>query len=577
MLFQLELLQKPDVSFDYKNLDKMVEDPYPVPLWRRILCCQSEAVTLKKNIEKAEEKIKEFEKVAPRTIRVFVTFNTEEAQRSALRALTIPLKDHYMNNLSALPKELLFREKHLLKVVEPTEPSTIRWHNLDETMAKKVKQRILSYSFTFILLIGAGVVITYARRRSAMWGAFAVSGFNSIAPQVVKYVTKWFESHISEGQLEASLYFKLTLVRWMTTAVITTLIAPFTNTLSNGSEYLIQSVYAIFVSELIRSPLMQLSDYWGNYVRHYFGPRAPDQFRMNLNFQGGYFSLANQYTELTKVLFFTLYFSTLFPGGFFFGAFTLLVQYYTDKFSLLRSWGDPPKFGSQVSIVTRNYLFTATLVVYAVIMAYQISGFPYDDTCDTGEIVETNYDQYHGTHTATTGSDEQVSVTIRRSDNVFQFCDQDMLRYRQPSAFPPIPSFQPDGKEWMTSGQEDALNIIGWTCVAVLAYGTVIYVNRILISFLKKLFCHSYKPSGEVGGNTFTHVLEEAGIGAYVPQVKKGGFNYPLLACDTSKIDTELLGWQDPDGSYDEHNLIFDFPELEADNFSTIKHWPALE
>jgi len=326
---------------------------------------------------------------------------------------------------------------------------------------------------------------------------------------------------------------------------------------------------------MIRSPLMQISDLWGNFVRHYYGPHAPDQFRMNLNFQGGYFSLASQYTELTKILFFTLYFSTLFPGGFFFGAFTLIVQYYTDKFCLLRSWSQPPKFGSQVSVVTRNYLFTATLVVYALMMAYQISGFPYDDTCDAGEVVENNFEEYHGTHLATTSANELVAITIQRSDNVFQFCDQDMLRYSNPRVFPPLPRFQPDGKEWMTSGQEDALVLIGWACVAVLAYGTAIYVNRIFVTFLRHFFCYSFKPKGDVGGKTFSEVLKNAGIGAYVPEIKKGGFTYPLLICDMSQTDTELLGWQDPDGSFDEHNLIFDFPELEPGNFSTIKYWPA--
>ena len=78
-----------------------------------------------------------------------------------------------------------------------------------------------------------------------------------------------------------------------------------------------------------------------------------------------------------------------------------------------------------------------------------------------------------------------------------------------------------------------------------------------------------------------------------------------LIACDIDHIHQNLVGWKDPDKSYDEYNLIFDVPfknmkrkrkimestknlakimdhkDFKVDNvetarpiFSTIKQWP---
>lgn len=47
-------------------------------------------------------------------------------------------------------------------------------------------------------------------------------------------------------------------------------------------------------------------------------------------------------------------------------------------------------------------------------------------------------------------------------------------------------------------------------------------------------------------------------IYAYIPQVRVKGFSFPMLACDISAIDENLIGWRDELGGYDVHNLIHD-------------------
>jgi hypothetical protein len=64
---------------------------------------------------------------------VFVTFETESAQRRVLRLLTVGKMHVASNNTRALTSEYLFRGNLVLDVIESVEPSAIRWQDLDET------------------------------------------------------------------------------------------------------------------------------------------------------------------------------------------------------------------------------------------------------------------------------------------------------------------------------------------------------------------------------------------------------------------------------------------------------------
>ena len=63
----------------------------------------------------------------------------------------------------------------------------------------------------------------------------------------------------------------------------------------------------------------------------------------------------------------------------------------------------------------------------------------------------------------------------------------------------------------------------------------------------------------EPSGVKFSDATE---IYAYVPQIKIGGYAYPLLLCDVDKIDDGYVGWNDPYKGYDPHNMIFDVPKV---------------
>jgi hypothetical protein len=88
---------------------------------------------------------------------------------------------------------------------------------------------------------------------------------------------------------------------------------------------------------------------------------------------------------LTKVLFVVFFYSALFPAGFFFGAVILTIQYFVDKFSLLRIWGWSPLIGSELAVFSRRYFFTAALITFALLSSYAWAQFPYDNICDNND------------------------------------------------------------------------------------------------------------------------------------------------------------------------------------------------
>lgn len=116
----------------------------------------------------------------------------------------------------------------------------------------------------------------------AIYSAIAISIFNSIFPMFAKFLCN-FEAHSSEGGKQRSLYFKIAVFRWVNTAIVITIITPFTSTLSTGEDDgLITKIYAIFFAEIVTTNAIQLADLGGHFKRHFLAPRASSQDAMNL-------------------------------------------------------------------------------------------------------------------------------------------------------------------------------------------------------------------------------------------------------------------------------------------------------
>jgi hypothetical protein len=97
-----------------------------------------------------------------------------------------------------------------------------------------------------------------------------------------------------------------------------------------------------------------------------------------------------------------------------------------------------------------------------------------------------------------------------------------------------------------------------------------------------------FQPEGDSQHIDFSSNPE---IFAYVPQIKRKGYPFPFLVCDTIDIDPGLIGWNDENASHDYYNLIFDQPykglKRQRDDYgpdaaapegrpiySVVKHYP---
>lgn len=118
-------------------------------------------------------------------------------------------------------------------------------------------------------------------------------------PEYARLLTT-FESHPSEERLQTSLYVKIAAFRFINTAIIVTLVTPFTSTLGSGTDDLIDGVKDIFVAEIVTSNIIKFMDLSGLFQRHYLAPRAQSQEEMNSCMRGEVWYLAERFTNMSK-------------------------------------------------------------------------------------------------------------------------------------------------------------------------------------------------------------------------------------------------------------------------------------
>ena len=102
-------------------------------------------------------------------------------------------------------------------------------------------------------------------------------------PEAAKLIV-YTEAHPSESDVQISLYTKIAAFRWVNTAIVITLVTPFTRT--SADDGLIAQIYAIFFAEIVTTNVIQLTDVYGHFLRHVMAPRASSQDTMNLFFKG---------------------------------------------------------------------------------------------------------------------------------------------------------------------------------------------------------------------------------------------------------------------------------------------------
>ena len=551
-------------------------------------------------IKDLEKKIKWLvEKREYRPVAVFVTFDTERAQRNALHVLTTGKIDIWRNKLdtytytfsgnvmkvrenarsirssiaetfsldmkteqhsirlacsedatSDVGGRLLFRGRHVLEIKEAVEPNDVCWRDL------QIPYRVQAIQFfgTTIVLIAfmtwSGVFINNLVKNESVRLPIFIVIINAVIPNICEVINK-FESHSTEGHRQCSLYVKIALFRWFNSAIVLSIIFGFIDTISiedggkNDTHSLIYSVAPIITAELFMGPFIKVMDISGNFDKHVLAPRARDQNDMNHYFSGSPTEPADLYTDATKVLFVALFYSAIFPGALFLGSLALLIQFASSKFCLLRQWQAAPDVGNDLARLSRNYFFPMAKIAHVVMSAYWWSGYPYDQVCG------------------------------RESDDsdIF-YCSQDLFR----QGLLPLPRYQPDGSKWMTDSQEIITALYGWTGIVFMACAAVFVAKKIFWSCIAGLFVSTYEPSGMDQKINFSKVKHLYEVRGYIPQSKDSEFSHPLLECDLTCVDEDLVGWKDHLHGFAFHNLFNDACHILGGRpvkpaFSIVKQW----
>lgn len=165
-------------------------------------------------------------------------------------------------------------------------------------------------------------------------------------------------------------------------------------------------------------------------------------------------------------------------------------------------------------------------------------------------------------------------INVLKGEHEFFFCNQDMLR-SDPPIFPPTPENQPAGVDWMTDEQEFT-SVYSWTSAILVAGVVIIFVYNAIVRKAKNFFFASYKERSAMSSKGFTEIED---IFGYVPQARLAGYPFPILLCDITNIERGLVGWNDPDENFGEHNVVYDLDVFMEDGkgslFSSISHWPV--
>lgn len=119
-------------------------------------------------------------------------------------------------------------------------------------------------------------------------------------PNVAKLLML-LEQHASEDDRQKSMYLKITVFRWVNTALLLKISAPLTRQLLDKDTDLIPSINALLISEMFLPPLISIIDIMGNLSKHYFAPRAKTMHQMLLCFKGTPYNLAEKYTVSSNV------------------------------------------------------------------------------------------------------------------------------------------------------------------------------------------------------------------------------------------------------------------------------------
>eukprot|EP01038_Epipyxis_sp_PR26KG_P004353 gene4353-6158_t len=318
---------------------------------RNFLSCFTSNATrkllkLELKLEKINKKLSAMFLRSYRVNKVYVTFETEEYQRLCLKEMEIPDIDAMLDRKTVSRSRILFQGENVLNVKEPPEPDNIIWRNLAYSSIKSTLFRLFSTIFEVGILVMIYFFLNIIRQFSALVYAVFITIADSLLPMISTTLTD-LSAPTSEGDRQNLLQQKLFLSRLLLSVII-----PYT--LISWKEFLtsqtISKLISIQLTTCFLGPILKLLDTSNIIKRHVLAPLlASNQAEMNSKFAGAEWTLAERYTNLSKLLFISLFYQLLTPLSLPLATVSYILTFFVDRFLLLRRWKSISKIDSEVA------------------------------------------------------------------------------------------------------------------------------------------------------------------------------------------------------------------------------------
>ncbi|KAG7398491.1 hypothetical protein PHYBOEH_010948 [Phytophthora boehmeriae] len=479
---------------------------------------------------------------------VFVMFETEEAQRRCLRETRIGLcSTHFDWTNTGLSKRLRFRGTNILHVEQAAEPSSVQWKSVGVLWRRRVMQQALTMSivggmmasvFFLTLWLKRDIVGDEAdlvdeptdydadRRGRLYILAWVLAVTDIFGCRFLAYVDR-LEQHQTKEREQLSTLNKLLLFRGFNGAVVLYLLTDFTDTLSQQNLLQIQ---ALLIANLLTAPLLQLMSPVGSFYRWFYGPKAKTQRKLNSYYSGAYWKLAERYTQITKSVGIALFYKSLLPTGLIITGLSLLVNYWVDKYCLLRKWKTPPRYDGLLARASRYHLLIVALVSL-IMMGHWYNGWPFD---------------------------RSTQLAVRAAKKLTESKVNNSLLNTLHIILP----FLRD--EYPTEAQKKLMNVLYWI---------ILVVTSIAVAFLLlKSFYRSWQryivgnlPSGFFGGRAKESEIpasQVAGLNGYVPSYDSWYSDFPYLSVPLDDFESRFVSWNGNHKAYCLVNDVLVDPQL---------------
>jgi hypothetical protein len=345
-------------------------------------------------------------------------------------------------------------------------------------------------------------------------GALLISFWNSVLPEINRYLVMNYETHHNTEDMETSFLSKTVTARWFTSSIILYLVG-LDHTSQILSPYYIGSIQAVLLADAITSPIVRLMDLGGVFNRYVLAPIAGTDGRAKSLYIGTDYLLAERYTDLAKTVLMSLFFSAIFPIGYWYSAMACFICFWVDKICILRLFRQKPPAGDRLVRVTR--MFTAiVIIVHVIITAHFYYGWPFDGLCESSDFLNE-----HGK--------KRAAKIGALSDVVYKQCDSFSTSF-----LPPVRD-----EPWFTGDQYSLVAFFNVIAITLIIYVAVTYLGSDATWSFYSLFYYKHEAVGACSSILFQSV--ESGEG-YVPQFHIEGESHAISCCQAPADESTLSG-----------------------------------